>query len=392
MRCEDERRHVTRNDYGSILGAGGLPKTGLLLNTVVESEDWSSPLKTLLKKENPTHSPTGFPIAVSLHVTSPTMISTTSRPAANEEPTAHQRQLVRQEMLELDAEVATLEASIAEQTAALARTTALMDAKVDHLRELRSILSPLLSLPNELLGELFESPGVQHRSHPQPAFTLPELFRLDVSVGCAPNAYYPGIDHCEDVSRLLICPALTPLALRPDKVDVEVLLGCQARSKFNLTTLNLSPGVSWNGMTTFLESCVSLPPAIMPFLHTLRLFDNDYNREYMCETSAPLLLDVHDNSNLHLPFIQLVPKRESADNLLDDCSAGILPYATSSTHSLRFKGPSEQAVPTPRQQRSADLMVDLVFRPMPTLCFHCVLQMRSLSPAIFAVRGVRGST
>ncbi|KAJ7077061.1 hypothetical protein C8R43DRAFT_1143571 [Mycena crocata] len=49
--------------------------------------------------------------------------------------------IVRQEMLELDAEVATLEASIAEQTAALARTTALMDAKVDTLRELRSILS-----------------------------------------------------------------------------------------------------------------------------------------------------------------------------------------------------------------------------------------------------------
>ncbi|KAJ7177449.1 hypothetical protein C8R43DRAFT_1118441 [Mycena crocata] len=84
------------------------------------------------------------------------MISTTSRPAANEEPTAHQRQLIRQEMLALDAEVATLESSIAEQTAALVRTTALMDAKVNQLRELRSILSPLLSLPNELLGEIFE--------------------------------------------------------------------------------------------------------------------------------------------------------------------------------------------------------------------------------------------
>ncbi|KAJ7177541.1 hypothetical protein C8R43DRAFT_1118526 [Mycena crocata] len=56
---------------------------------------------------------------------------------------------------ELDAEVATLETSIAEHTAAIARSTSLMETKLDHLRELRSILSPLLSLPNELLREIF---------------------------------------------------------------------------------------------------------------------------------------------------------------------------------------------------------------------------------------------
>ncbi|KAJ7177512.1 hypothetical protein C8R43DRAFT_1118500 [Mycena crocata] len=492
------------------------------------------------------------------------MISTTSRPAANEEPTAHQRQLVRQEMLELDAEVATLEASIAEQTAALARTTALMDAKVDHLRELRSILSPLLSLPNELLGELFECvcdladrpmeaalrvaqvckrwraaalatpriwenlriPGygwvckdaegllrrtisssgsrqlhltvgsrpssplpfkrsgmeaadrqpdgslsvfpeiwgaagriaslnlilhdavlpfadlppdskllvlrraslcvldspsedgtlgpalawfasspclerlslhlsfevpllsssplpwatlrvldfqfpipvfdamsvlrqtpklqecsigrllpAEQGSHPQPAFTLPELFRLDISSGGDPSDYHPGGDPSEDVFRLLTCPALTRLAVSPNTIDGSVFPAFRARSQFNLTTLHVSPCLGWTGIPAILDSCVTLeelqiaglepgdwlelevldfflvhegPPAILPFLHTLRLFVEDYNRECMCGMYRALinpriapgafpklrLLDVHDSSGLHLPLVR----------------------------------------------------------------------------------------
>ncbi|KAJ7113360.1 hypothetical protein C8R43DRAFT_1138653 [Mycena crocata] len=458
--------------------------------------------------------------------------TSTSRPAANEEPTAHQRQLIRQEMLELDAEVATLEASIAEQTAALARTTALMHAKVDHLRQLRSILSPLLSLPNEL-GELFEcvcdladrpmeaalrvarvckrwraaalatpriwgrvripghgwvredvegplqrtisssgsrqlhltlsvfpaiwgaagriaslnlnihdavlpfaalppgstlpvlrraslcvldSPSGDHRlgpalawftsspclerlslrlrfkvpllsssslpwatlrvldfqfpipvfdaisvlrqtpklqecsiggllpaeegSDPPPAFTLPELFRLDVSSG----ADIGLTDPCEDVFRFLTCPALTRLTLVPETLDVEVLLDFQARSKFNLTTLDLSPDSEWSGTTAFLTACVGLeelqirlpippgllelevldfltregPPVILPSLQTLRLLVKGYNRECLCETYRSLirpcpapgpfpqlrLLDVHDSSGLHLPLVR----------------------------------------------------------------------------------------
>ncbi|KAJ7113356.1 hypothetical protein C8R43DRAFT_942725 [Mycena crocata] len=490
------------------------------------------------------------------------MTSTTTRPAANEEPTAHQRQLVRQEMLELDAEVATLEASIAEQTAALARITALMDAKVDHLRQLRSILSPLLSLPNELLGELFEcvcdladrpmeaalrvaqvckrwratalatpriwenlripgygwvckdaegllrrtisssvsrqlhltvgsrpslalpfqrmrtaymppdgklsvfpaiweaagriatlnlnihdavlpfaalppdskllvlrraslcvldspiedgtlgpalawfasspclerlslhlsfevpllsssplswatlrvlnltlpipvvdamsvlreSPKLQEcsisgllpaeeGSHPPPAFTLTELFRLDVSPGGDPSDFHPGGDPCEDVFLLLTCPALARLAVSPNTLNGSVFTAFHARSHFNLTTLHVSPCFGWDGITHFLDNCVTLeelqiaglepgdwletevldfflahegPPAILPFLHTLRLFVDDYNRECMCEMYRALinpriapgafpklrLLDVHDSSGLHLPLVR----------------------------------------------------------------------------------------
>ncbi|KAJ7177483.1 hypothetical protein C8R43DRAFT_1118474 [Mycena crocata] len=482
------------------------------------------------------------------------MTSATSRHAANEEPTAHQRQVIRQGMLELNAEVATLETSIAEQTAALARTTALIDAKVDHLRELRSIFSPLLSLPNELLGEFFEwvcdladrpmeaalrvaqvcrrwraaalatpriwenlripgygwvrkdaesllrrtisssgsrqlhltvgsrpssplpfqwrraagmppdgslsvfpeiwraagriaslelnlhdavlpcaalpsdstlpvlrwaslcvldSPSgdctlgpalawfasspclerlslhfpfkvpllsssalpwatlrildlsfpipvfeamsilrrtpnlrecciggllpAEEGSRPPAPFTLPELLRLDVSSGAIAEPY-------ENVFHLLTCPALTQLTLCPETLDVQVLLNFQARSKFNLTTLDLSPDSEWSGTPAFLAACVGLeelqirlptpagllelevlhflsregPPAILPSLHTLRLLVKGYNRECLCETYQSLirpcpapgpfpqlrLVDVHDSSGLHLPLVR----------------------------------------------------------------------------------------
>ncbi|KAJ7080500.1 hypothetical protein C8R43DRAFT_1143117 [Mycena crocata] len=404
---------------------------------------------------------------------------------------------------ELDAEVATLETSIAEHTAAIARSTSLMEAKLDHLRELRSILSPLLSLPNELLREIFgfhfdlaargidaahcvaqvcgrwreaalatpriwENLGIpgygwvrkdappstdddfqlrvaaapSHRgpstliaitlsmeagsryapptaslsvvpeiwraagriaslelnihdavlpfaalppdstlpvlrwaslcvldspsgdctlgpalawfasspclerlslhfpfkvpllsssalpwatlrnldlNFPIPccisgllpteegrtaAFTLPDLLRLYVDIA----------EPYENVFHLLTCPALTRLTLCPETLDVQVLLNFQARSKFNLTTLDLSlPTPSGVGHPPFSPSAWTWktsdqvadtggllklevlhflsregPPAILPSLHTLHLLVKGYNRECLCETYRSL--------------------------------------------------------------------------------------------------------
>ncbi|KAJ7177515.1 hypothetical protein C8R43DRAFT_1118503 [Mycena crocata] len=91
-------------------------------------------------------------------------------------------------------------------------------------------------------------------SHPPPAVTLPELFRLDVS----PGGDIDLTDPYEDVFRLLTCPALTRLTLLPQTLDVQVLLDFQAWSKFNLTTLDLSPDSEWSGTPAFLAACVGL--------------------------------------------------------------------------------------------------------------------------------------
>ncbi|KAJ7077063.1 hypothetical protein C8R43DRAFT_1143573 [Mycena crocata] len=289
-------------------------------------------------------------------------------------------------MLALDAEVATLEPSIAEQAAALARTTALMDAKVDQLRELRSI-SPLLLLPNELLGCIFEwhfdladrpikaalcvaqvcrrwrdaapatprlweklrIPGdgwvlkdfegllrrmisssgriaslnltlhdaaLPFTTLPPPS-TLPFQHRASLCVLDSPSgdrrlgpalAWFASSPCLERLSlrlsfkvpllsssplpwatlRLQECsiggllpaeegshpppavtlpelrlsspdvPALTRLTLLPQTLDVQVLLDFQAWSKFNLTTLDLSPDSEWSGTPAFLAACVGL--------------------------------------------------------------------------------------------------------------------------------------